>query len=309
MSSIAPTDTLVNYAIDPRHDNNYLGFSVYAQNNDTVWAGTAGGINKSTDGGMSWVKFTRDNQVEHILSDWVITITGQRLGAQTRIWTTNWPAEGTGQEYGISASDDGGRTWKNFLNGVKAYDFAFKDSVVYVATAEAMFRTADGGATWQRSGDIIDAATLERITANSFYSVGVIGDTVYCGSSEGLVKTVDSPGLPFGSEWNILRAYTPLTSRTEGYAYPNPFTPRLETIRIHYATERSQSLVTIEVFDFGMNRVRTVVRDATRTGVSEFDERWDGKTDAGDIVKNGVYFYRVALDGGEPMWGKIMVLQ
>jgi hypothetical protein len=38
-------------------------------------------------------------------------------------------------------------------------------------------------------------------------------------------------------------------------------------------------------------------------------DRWDGRTDAGDLVKNGVYFYRVTIDGGEPMWGKIMVLQ
>ena len=34
-----------------------------------------------------------------------------------------------------------------------------------------------------------------------------------------------------------------------------------------------------------------------------------GSNDAGERVKNGVYFYRVTIDGGEPMWGKIMVLQ
>ncbi len=309
LSSIAPTDTLVNYKIDPRQDNNYLGFAVYAQDNDTIWAGTAGGINKSTDGGQSWAKFTRYNQVEPILSDWVTAIAGQQLGTHTRIWITNWPAEGAGQEYGVSATDDGGRTWKNFLNGIKAYDVAFKDSIVYVATTEGMFRTADAGLTWQRSGDIIDATTRERITANTFYSVAVMGDTVYCGSSEGLVKTVDSPGSPFGSSWEILRAFAPLPSRTSTYAYPNPFSPRLETIRVRYATTRPQASVTVEVFDFGMNRMRTVVRNAQRASAGEYDERWDGRTDAGDLVKNGVYFYRVTIDDDEPVWGKIMVLQ
>lgn len=309
LSSIAPTDTLVNYKIDPRQDNNYLGFAVHVQSDDTVWAGTAGGVNRSTDGGRSWTKYTRDTQVEHILSDWVIAIASQRVAGGVRVWTTNWPAEGAGQEYGISMTDDGGRTWKNFLHGVKAYDLAFRDSIVYVAAEGGLYRSADAGATWQRSGDVIDAATRERITAHRFYAVGVLGDTVFAGSSEGLVKTVDAPGTVFGSSWSILRSFAPLASPSSVYAYPNPFAPRIETVRIHYALTAASGAVTIEVFDFGMNRVRTVLKDAQRAGVGEHDETWNGQNDAGDRVKNGVYFYRVIIDGGEPMWGKIMVLQ
>ncbi|HUI65696.1 MAG TPA: FlgD immunoglobulin-like domain containing protein, partial [Bacteroidota bacterium] len=67
--------------------------------------------------------------------------------------------------------------------------------------------------------------------------------------------------------------------------------------------------VTLEVFDFGMNRVRTVVRDAQRSGTSEHDEIWDGRNDAGTLVVNGVYFYRVRVNGGDPAWGKVMVIQ
>ena len=309
VSSIAPTDTLTNLKIDPRQDNNYLGFAVHVQSADTIWAGTAGGVNRSTDGGKSWTKFTRDNQVEHILSDWVITIASQRAGGGVRVWTTNWPAEGAGQEYGISMTADGGRTWKNFLHGVKAYDVAFKDSIVYVAAEGGIFRSADAGMTWQRSGDVIDPTTRERITASRFYAVGIMGDTVYGGSSEGLVKTVDAPGTPFGSTWTILRAFAPLSSPSTVYAYPNPFAPRLEAIRIHYALTGATGSVTMEVFDFGMNRVRTIIKDAQRSGVGEHDETWNGTNDSGERLKNGVYFYRVTIDGGEPMWGKIMVLQ
>jgi photosystem II stability/assembly factor-like uncharacterized protein len=309
LSSIAPTDTLTNYKIDPRQDNNYLGFAVHVQSADTIWAGTAGGVNRSVDGGKSWTKFTRDNQVEHILSDWIISIQSQRTGGGVRVWTTNWPAEGAGQEYGISMTADGGRTWKNFLQGIKAYDFAFKDSIVYVAAEGGIFRSADAGGTWQRSGDVIDPTTRERVTANRFYAVGIMGDTVYCGSSEGLVKTVDAPGTLFGSSWTILRSFAPLPSPTSTYAYPNPFAPRLESIRIHYALTGATGSVTMEVFDFGMNRMRTIVKDAQRSGVGEHDETWNGLSDAGERVRNGVYFYRVTIDGGEPMWGKIMVLQ
>jgi photosystem II stability/assembly factor-like uncharacterized protein len=309
MSSIAPTDTLLNYKIDPRQDNNYLAFSVYAQTDDTIWVGTAGGINRSTDGGSSWMKFTKDTQVEGILSDWVIAIDGQQFPWGTRIWTTNWPAEGVGQQYGVSSSDDGGRTWKNHLAGVKAYGFGFKDSIAYAATEAGVFRTADGGISWTRTGSIIDAQTHERITEDKFYAVGIQGNSVYCGSSEGLLRTEDSPAHPFGERWDILRSYVPLPSAASTYAYPNPFSPKTESIRIHYAVPAGGASVTVEVFDFGMNRIRTVVKDAQRFGGRELDEIWDGADDSGQRLSNGVFFYRVTVSGQEPMWGKIMVLQ
>jgi photosystem II stability/assembly factor-like uncharacterized protein len=309
MSSIAPTDPLTNYKIDPRQDNNYLAFSVYAQSNDTIWVGTAGGINKSIDGGKSWAKFTRDTQVEGILGDWVIGIDGQHFPWGTRIWTTNWPAEGNNQEYGVSSSDDGGRTWKNHLTGSKAYGFAFKDSIAYAATESGLFRTSDGGDHWSGTGTIIDQHTRERITQNVFYAVGVMNDTVYCGSSEGLLKTEDSPAHPFGEQWEILRSYRSLPSASSTYAYPNPFSPKSESIRIHYAVPAAGAAVTLEVFDFGMNRIRTIVKDAQRAGGREQDDIWDGTDDRGQRLPNGVYFYRLTLSGQDPLWGKIMVLQ
>jgi flagellar hook assembly protein FlgD len=67
--------------------------------------------------------------------------------------------------------------------------------------------------------------------------------------------------------------------------------------------------VTIELFDFGMNRVRTLIHDASRTTAGEAEEVWDGRTDGGSTAKNGVYFYRVTVNGGDGRWGKVMVLQ
>ena len=58
-----------------------------------------------------------------------------------------------------------------------------------------------------------------------------------------------------------------------------------------------------------MYRVRTVITDAQRSGTNEHDEIWDGLDDSKRIVANGVYFYRVILDDGDPTWGKVMVLQ
>lgn len=309
---MAPSDSLSLFnadRVDPREDNNFLVFSVFARDNQSIWAGSAGGVNKSTDGGVSWVKFTVNNQSNPILANWVIAIKGQRLGSHDRIWTTNWPADATNEIYGISATDDSGRTWKNYLQGVKAYDFAFKDSIVYAATDQGLYRSGDGGNSWERSGMIVDPVSHDVITTSIFYAVAVVADTVFGGTGDGLVKTIDNAGHLFGERWEVLRTSQPVNSPAVTYAYPNPFSPRQGPIRFHYSTGGTASPVTIEVFDFGMNRVRTVLRDAQRNGTEEHDEVWDGRDENGTFLPNGVYFYRLTLSGNSPAWGKVMVLQ
>jgi len=306
LSSVAPTDT-VSYTMDPRNDNNFLAFAVATVGDDTVWAGTAGGVNLSTDGGQSWAHFSATNESAHIGSDWVISIAVQPIGPHGRVWTTNWPAEGANQVYAVSYSDDNGLSWSNQLVGEKAYGFAFKDSIVYVATGDGIYRTSNGGSTWLKSGSIVDPVSGNQLTSTTFYSVAVIGDTVYGASDDGLARTIDNATHPFGASWQVLRSFVPSQSPSKVYAYPNPFAPVLQSVRIHYTTGSAPGSVSIEVFDFGMNRVRTVVKDVTRSG--ENDEIWDGKDEWARTVVNGVYFYRVTINGGTPAWGKILVLQ
>jgi ligand-binding sensor domain-containing protein len=303
-----PDGDTVSYTIDPRRNNNFLAFSVLAVDADTIWCGTAGGVNKSTDGGVSWVRFTHNNQASPILGDWIIAIQEQRFQSIKRIWTTNWRAEQPVEENGVSYTDDGGRTWNNLLRGVKAYDFAFKDSIAYIATEQGLYRTDDGGLSFMRSGTVIDPATRQVLTTSAFFSVGVVGDTVWAGTGDGLVSTIDNATSPFASVWKIHRTYQSVAGTKTTYAYPNPFAPTLEGTRIHYAAPGSGSTVSVDVFDFGMNPVRTIVLNAPR-GSGEFDEVWDGRDDTGKVVTNGVYFYRVRVGGQEPAWGKILVLR
>lgn len=308
LSSIKPTDTL-NFYFDPRRNNNFLAFSVLALDNDTIWCGTAGGINKSTDGGISWKKFNRQNQDKPILGNWVITIKAQTTGYKKIIWTTNWKADSPDEEYGVSYTTDGGGTWNNLLKGIKAYDFAFKDSIVYIATDEGLFKTADFGRTFSRTGLIIDEESRNIITSSAIYTVGVIGDYVIVGTGDGLAITTDNEYFSFGSKWKILRKYEQIVNQPKTYNYPNPFSPKNEYTRIHYAITEIKSNVTIEIFDFGMNRVKTVIQEAPRSGYAEYDELWDGRDDDGNEVANGVYFYKVTIDNSEPLWGKIIVLK
>ena len=274
-----------------------------------IWCGTAGGVNKSTDGGVSWVKFNHQNQDQPILGNWVIAIEEQRYNGKSRVWTTNWRTDDPDEQFGVSYTDDGGQTWVNLLHDIRAFDFAFKDSIVYVATENGLYRTDDGGVSWTRSSSIIDPSTRQQITTPGFFAVGLIGDTVYAGSGDGMVKTVDNDAVAFGSSWQVLRTFESVGSPFETYAYPNPFSPDDEIVRFHYSTGGKDASVTIDVFDFGMNRVRTVIRNAIRTGAREHDEIWDGRDDEGDRIANGVYFYRIQVDEDEPIWEKVLLIQ
>lgn len=82
--SISPNDTL-DFDLSPssgkaglRQNLNHRVFSVFASNDSTLWVGTAGGINKSTNGGKSWRKFSHQNQAQPISGNFVVAIREQR---------------------------------------------------------------------------------------------------------------------------------------------------------------------------------------------------------------------------------------
>jgi hypothetical protein len=309
-------DTLLLHPIyphfDPRDNNNFLAFSVYAQDSDTIWCGTAGGINRSTDGGSSWVRFTHQNELKPILGNWVIAVGLQTIGSTHRVWTTNWKADDPNEMYGVSYTDDGGLTWTNVLPGVKAYKFAFKDSIAYIAGDDGIFRTSDGGLSFSCFSTISDPSSHNILSNVSIYTVDVYHDTVFVGTADGLASTIDNATNVFGSTWKIYRTYEQVGTANKTYAYPNPFSPAVEQVRIHYgasSTSAGTRTVTIDIFDFGMNRVRTLINDAPRDKNREFDEIWNGKTDGGDVVANGVYIYRVKSDDQDAIYGKILVIQ
>jgi flagellar hook assembly protein FlgD len=67
--------------------------------------------------------------------------------------------------------------------------------------------------------------------------------------------------------------------------------------------------VTIRILDFGMNLVKTLIQNANRNGNIDHFENWDGRDEFGNIVSNGVYFYRIDRDSADPVYGKIMVMR
>ncbi|MBZ0200171.1 MAG: hypothetical protein K8H86_09910 [Ignavibacteriaceae bacterium] len=323
LNSISPTDTL-EFCLQPVagkfcSDNNlnHRVFSVIATNDSTLYVGTANGINKSTDYGISWRKFNNQNQNNPISGNFVVALGFNKTN--NSIWGATWRAEGQTEFYGVSYTTDGGENWGTSLEGEKVHNFGFKSFDVIAPSDNGSFRSSNLGASWILPTSIKDKQTNIPINTNTYYAAGSQKDYVWLGSTDGLARLTETGGVWKG-DWKVYFASRSLSSKTESYAFPNPFSPRQEICKIKYSTGGASASVTIRIFDFGMNYVRTVIQNATRgnpsnvvddlggvnNGVIDF---WDGKNDNGSIVPNGVYFYRVEVDSQEPVFGKILVLQ
>jgi hypothetical protein len=324
-NSIKPTDTL-NFCVQPVagkfcSDNNlnYRVFSIATDGDSTIYVGTAGGINKSTDGGISWVKFTHTNQDNPISGNFVVALAVN----QGKIWGATWRAEGSSEFYGVSSSSDGGNNWDTFLNGEKVHNFGFTApplvTSVLALSDNGPYRSASNGISWVLPGTITDQASGLSLNTTIFYAAASQGKDLWLGSTDGLAKLTETPNVMWEGTWKLYLASQKLASKTETYCYPNPFSPKTDLLKIKYSTGSSNRNVTIRIFDFGMNYVRTVIQNAPRGNPghavdsgSDFNgviDTWDGKDDKGNVVPNGVYFYRVEFDSGDPVFGKILVLQ
>ncbi len=326
LSSIKPTDTL-SFSLQPvagRFGNesylNHRVFSVVSADDTTLYVGSANGINKTTDSGLSWEKFNHTNQDEPISGNFITAMAYNKVN--NSIWAATWQAEGQTEYYAISASYNGGLSWQSFLPGEKAHNFGFKNEVlsgglevfdVLVPTDNGIYRSNNFGTTWLSPTDISDDRKLVSILNNEFYSAGVQQKDrkfiIWLGSAgEGLAKLEEENGL-WSGDWTVYLASQPTAVLTETYAFPNPFSPDNEYTRIKYQLGSTPSGVTIRIMDFGMNMVKTLIQNVQRNADTEYFEFWNGKDENGSVVSNGVYFYRIDFDSGDPVFGKIMVLR
>jgi hypothetical protein len=179
-----------------------------------------------------------------------------------------------------------------------------------VPTDNGVFRTSDDGNSWFLPNSILDSETKATLSTKVFYSASAYQNKVWLGSDDGLVRLDESSSIMWNGTWKIYFASQPLTSQNETYCYPNPFSPRLGELKIKYSTAGKDENVTIRIFDFGFNYVRTVLQNAPRNRDLESPpEFWDGKDDNGNYVPNGVYFYRIEIGNNDPLFGKILVVQ
>ncbi|MBC8042433.1 MAG: hypothetical protein IAF08_03220, partial [Rhizobacter sp.] len=321
--SIAPTDVL-NFSIDPRANNSANtanGFSVLVASDASVWAGTTEGVCKADSGDYrqfpSWTKYNRqfspkpDGSPTGISGNWITNIKEQPRvlpGDSLTIWLASWRASDNAEYFAASYTTNGGRTWQTALDGEKLYDFSFDGNTVYAAGVNGLFISADKGKTWINKKSIVDRIDSRKFInpRTEFYAVQVepfsTGKRLWLGTGDGTAVSTDG-----GNTWNILRAEKPVDNTVRTYSYPNPFSPKLDgLVRLRYKLDAASS-VTVRVYDFSMSLVKTVQQNVSRAG-GEQEESWNGRTEFGGRVANGVYFYSVDISGDKKLWGKVLVL-
>ena len=293
---------------------NFQLFSVLVDATGTVWAGSAGGLNRSLDGGERWHHYTT---AHGLTGNWILSIEEQwRTGQDPAIWVATGPGRNQGEAYGAIVTRDGGTTFEQVLINETVYDFAFEGPYVYIAGLSGLFISSDGGRTFRTEREFHDPSQPERtmLSGTAAYAVETSPSGLWVGTEDGLFNSTDG-----GATWRIYRADVPLTPdglpptvpasrvpEVEAYAYPNPFSPssdRLVRLRYNLASEGE---VIIRIFDYSMNVVRRL--HASGTGRGEQEVAWDGISDDGTRVANGAYFYAIQT-GEDTFWGKILVLE
>ncbi|MBN1620847.1 T9SS type A sorting domain-containing protein, partial [candidate division WOR-3 bacterium] len=97
------------------------------------------------------------------------------------------------------------------------------------------------------------------------------------------------------SGWNpptAVEEQTPTADLTgESRAFPNPF---VNTTDIYF-TANIDAVVTVEIFNLAGRLVKTVFDGRLGKGRHSFS--WDGRSAESETSSNGIYFYRIKLDG------------
>jgi len=267
-----------------------------------IWAGSAAGIYKflyNQRSQFDTVLGYSQNSLD-LTGDFVVSLAIQQFGGRKIIWAGTQPTYSGG--YGISYTTDDGDSWNTTLLGDKVWNFAFDDSVIWVATSAGLKRSDDWGASWKVFNSIDGIYTTE------FSSVAIIGSEVWAGSADGLAWSSDN-----GNTWDTVRTAVPIGTKGSetAYAYPSPFSPIVEegqVTRIRYRP-KSDGGVTVKIYDFAMQLVKTLEDNQGRLGGVEYEVVWDGRNGKGEIVANGVYFFKVEAAGGQTEWGKVVVLK
>lgn len=303
-------DSTYDFVVEPRRGNlgnfNHMGFSVLVASDGTIWAGTPKGVNVSADG-LAWRRIEPDGSSTSMTGSWVVAMDEQITSEGSAIWLATWEATETGDlggRSGVSVTRDGGATFEQVLVGEQFIDFAFADGRAYVAgRTSGLFVSDDGGSTWTATRDFRTATPDDRPVkiGTDVLSVATSEAAVWVGTSDGLLKSEDG-----GFTWSTYRVEVPLEPEVETFAYPNPFSPAADQfIRIRYEVSGGED-VDIDIYDFGMNHVRSLATESRSAGIAE--STWDGSDDRGLRMANGTYFYSVDT-GSRVVWGKILLIE
>ena len=323
---------LSGYYLNPRDpadggNHNHKAFSVKAYG-DTVWVGTANGINK----GLlidEWVQLDNGNQQllnciewEHysfpndgLSGNFVVGIERQQWRGTTTIWAATMNADIPGETRGVSYTRDNGLTWNTTLLGERVYNIFAEDSLVLVSSQSGLWKSYDGE-NWAKYSPAIDTAFMvqSQILTDIVYT-SVLDDrkneaSLWIGTANGAANSSDLQG----SSWDIFQTQY---DSTEFYVYPNPFSPRNHNQLdgegyVRFNTGKiANTQIELDIFNFAMEKV---FEEKINLNSYNGALKWNGRDLKGNLVHNGVYFVRLKYSPNAntspiDFWDKLIVVK
>ena len=298
------------YLLDPVNNDNQKAFSVYATSN-TIWVGTAGGINKgivNIDDCIDWVHY---NTEDGLGGDWIIGIIPHKSVIGTRLWLISWDGEPP-SPHPLTYTDNGGETWGKVTQfeeqGIIVYNLSFSSRYIMASTDHGLYYSENDGEFWKQI-PITSDINGERILSENVYTAvsigeGITADTLFIGTGDGVSIISTS-----GETMDNIRFWEPPKPFS---AYPNPFFINSQNLVGGYGYVRfiysnpNESSGKIDVFDFAMDMV-IHLNNPNPVTQEENEITWNGQNEYGDKVANGVYFCRLSLNG-EYYWTKLAVI-
>ena len=323
---------LPEYYLNPRDpadggNHNHKAFSVLV-NEDTVWVGTANGINRGiminewreTSPGnfqlfdcIEWKHYSYPN--DNLSGNFVVGLAKQVWNGQTTVWAATMNADTEGEIRGLSYTRDGGLTWESTLLGERVYNVAAKDSIVLASTQSGLWKSFDGQ-NWAVYKPAVDTTFMsqEQILTDIVYTSSFDNrDSIprlWIGTSNGAALSSDIQG----SSWTIFQTEY---DSMDFYAYPNPFSPLNHNqlggegyVRFHTGTIINTQ-IELDIYNFAMEKVYHYNFDLNTYNGSL---KWNGRNNNGVLVDNGVYFIRMKYSPSvnkspQYFWDKLIVVK
>jgi len=313
---------LKNFYLNPRDpegggNHNHKGFSVLAYG-DTVWVGTANGINRGIlgeNGCVNWRHFS--HPTDNLSGNWVLSIAKQDYNNERIIWAVTVNAILPSEQRSVSFTRDDGETWEivDELIGERCNNISIQGPTVLIASDSGLWQYDDGG-NWELIPPAVEATPVSsnEILSNTVYAVAAdhrFGDQFYwIGTPDGLARSFNSNG----DNWQIYRAEYDIE---ETYAYPNPFSPYSHNqlnddgwVRFNTG-KTSVKQVDLDIYNFALEEVYSERFDWQNNPGAV---KWNGRDSRGDLVANGVYFVNLRFTENDNSikddhWLKLVVVK